>query len=218
MNDPLNLNTHGKTIGTGQAVFMGCSFTTGVGVDPDQRYSSLMAKHWGVQEVNLGTLILNNYKSFDVFSQLKFSSSGNPVVLQLTELSRIQTYQSQAPSIRFLSNQPSRSYLEVYNDQFLIFELVKNLRWFVAMCRMQRLNLVMWSIARLEHSLHMMLEQYLGQYQEYVFLSSILGDPESYRVDNGSDGTDQLGTGHPGPLSHQRIAEKLLHHYHKLYQ
>lgn len=217
LDDPLRIFQSAADIPPGSAVFFGCSFTRGLGVDPSQRYSALMSTELGYKEYNLADQILNNYKSFDVFSQLNFSSNKHIIVLQLTELSRIQTFQYGTPNIRQLSNQPSRCYLEIYHDRFLIFELIKNLRYLVSVCRLKSLPLIIWSIARLAPNLQAVLERYLQQFPEYVYLSSDLDDPDSYRVDNGSDGGAEIGSGHPGPVSHRRIADRLIKHYQELY-
>lgn len=45
-----------------------------------------------------------------------------------------------------------------------------------------------------------------------------LDTPDTYRVDNGRDGNGlPVGEGHPGPLSHRIIANKLLAKYSQLY-
>jgi hypothetical protein len=82
-----------------------------------------------------------------------------------------------------------------------------------------KVNLIIWSIARVfDFETNRLIEDCLTQFKEYVYLNNALDSADSYRVDNGTDGTAQLGTGHPGPESHKLIAEKLLVHYKKLYQ
>ena len=143
------------------------------------------------------------------------------MVLQITELSRIKHYDAQKNLIRdrILSNEPSRTLFEIYTDKFLVYELDRHLNLSIKYARSMKVNLIIWSIARVfDFETNQLIQDCLTQFKEYVYLSNDLDSSDSYRVDNGADGTAQLGTGHPGPESHKLIAEKLLVHYKKLYQ
>lgn len=198
-------------------VFLGCSFTSGYGLeDQKQNWSSIFSNAVVGNQVNFAFNGANNYNSFDVFSQLNFESDQNIVVLEITELARIQWYNQQLHNI-LIRQEHSRLLLPVYNDQFLIFELLKNLRYFMLVCRLKNLRPVIWSIAR-PGELTEIFENYLSQYPEYVYLNNQLDHPDTYRVDNATDGAGEpVGIGHPGVESHKLIAQKLLTHFNQLY-
>jgi len=198
-------------------IFLGCSYTRGIGLtDQDQNWTSIFSKEIKCNQVNFAFEGLNNYSSFDLFSQLNFESEQNVVVLEITELARVQWYNQRLDNVLIQWNH-SRTLLPVYNDQFLIFELVKNLRYFMQLCKFKNLRPIIWSIAR-PGKLTDILEGYLSQYPEYVYLDNSIDGPDTYRVDNGSDGAGQkLGVGHPGVESHKLIAQKLLAHFNQLY-
>lgn len=198
-------------------MFLGCSFTSGYGlVDQKQNWTSIFSDTINCNQVNFAANGANNYNSFDLFSQLQFDSEQNVVVLGITELARIQWYNQQLQDV-LIQREHSRILLPVYNDQFLIFELLKNLRYFMLACKIKNLRPVIWSIAR-PGALTQVLENYLSQYPEYVYLTNELDHPDTYRVDNATDGAGKpVGFGHPGIESHKLIAQKLLTHFNQLY-
>jgi hypothetical protein len=203
-------------------VFLGCSYTKGVGLRlSSECYTSIMSADLNKKEINCNKGGSSNYNSFDNFSKLEFAQPHVPMVLQITELSRIKHYDAQKNLIRdrLLSNEPSRTLLEIYTDKFLIYELERHLNLSVKYARSMKINLIIWSIARVfDFETNQLIKDCLTQFKEYVCLSNDLASSDGYRVDNGADGTHELGTGHPGPESHKLIAEKLLVHYKKLYQ
>ncbi|CAB4128666.1 hypothetical protein UFOVP112_52 [uncultured Caudovirales phage] len=219
--DPLGIEVAHPHITESDIVFLGCSYTSGEGVFRNSRYSSIVAEQLDKQEINLAKGGCGNYRSFDVFGQLNIDNNAT-VILQLTELSRIRWYTDSIYE-RQLSNPANddyhRSLLTVYHDKFLIHDLIRQLRIIVNYCRAKDLKLVIWSIARFNNQeLDTAIETYLSKFPEYVFLDNRLNTPDSYRVDNGTDGRNRpLGTGHPGPESHKLIAEKLVKHFNKLY-
>ena len=216
--DPLKiLKSDLPQIKKDDVVFLGCSYTSGVGL-PNQttNWNSIFSNAIKKNQVNFAISGLSNYSSFDLFSQLEFESDQNVVVLEITELARIQWYDQRLHNV-MLQWDKSRLLLPVYNDHFLIFELLKTLRYFMMVCRLKNLRPVIWSIAR-PGNLIEVLENYLEQYPEYVYLDNSLDGPDTYRVDNGADGAGQpVGVGHPGIESHKLIAQKLLAHFNQLY-
>jgi hypothetical protein len=219
-NDPLNIEKNNLPIITqDHMVFFGCSYTKGTGLtDDNQRYANIMAQSLGKSVLNFAERGLNNYSTFDLFSQCDFIDIDIPVVVQLTELSRIQIFKPSLTNIQ-LSVQSTPCLLEVYHDVFLMYEMLKQLRMLVNFARLKKLRLIIWSIARFSNNkLHEYIEHYLSKYPEYIFMDNRLGTENSYRVDNGIDGSSTLGTGHPGPKSNEIIASQLLTHYRKLYQ
>lgn len=208
---------------SGHMLFFGCSYTSGFGL-PDQttqNYTYLLSQRLNKNAVNFASPGLNNYTSFDFASKIQLQEKNVSIVFQVTELSRIRYYDKKTCTItdRILSQNPDRTLMEVYCDEFLIYELDRHLRFLTNYTRLAGANLIIWSIARsFDNEINKMIEDCLSQFKEYVYLDNRLNSPDSYRVDNGTDGTKELGTGHPGPKSHELIAEKLFSHYKKLYQ
>jgi hypothetical protein len=220
MTDPLKIETQGlHPITKDHMVFFGCSYTSGTGLtNINQHYATHMANSLEKISLNYAYRGLNNYAIFDLFSQCDFVDCDIPVVVQLTQLSRVQVYDTKLQGI-LMSNQPTPGLLEVYNDKFLIYDMIRQLRMLVKYARLCKIKLVIWSIARTNNSeLDDIIETYLAKYPEYIFMDNRLGVDGSYRVDNGTDGSSVLGDGHPGPKSNVIIAEQLLTHYNKLYK
>jgi hypothetical protein len=228
LNDPLDIESIDITVNESNVIFFGCSFTDGVGLEKNQRYSTLIANYFNKNEINLAKSGHGNYRTFDLFSQCNFSSENTIVVLQLTELSRIRWYREQVIDIMLSNNAVFqqldkktinfRHIQETYNDKFCIYDLIRQLRILISFCRAKKLKLVIWSIARFHNEqLNTTIEEYLNKFPEYIYMNSELGAHDSYRVDNSSDGTEELGTGHPGPKSNKIIAQKLIAHIEKLY-
>lgn len=211
MNDPLNILTVAANVSERNIAFLGCSFTAGDGlVNIATRYSTLMAAHYNKVEINFAKGGGSNYRSFDIFGQLNFINTKSTLVLQLTELSRIRWYDSKIQD-RMLSTHPSKELLYTYNDKFLIYDLIRQLRIIVNFCREKQIKLIIWSIARFQNEeLQQCLESYLTQFPEYIYINDRLDEEDSYRVDNAPDG-------HPGPESNRLIANKLITHLDSLY-
>lgn len=218
MIDPLNIEQLDlPVVAANDILYLGCSYTEGVGVGSNQRYSYLMSNLLGKAEINMAAGGKGNYRSFDLFGQLNISE-GATVILQLTDLSRIRWYDNSAINDIMLSNQPTRQLVYTYNDKFCIYDTIRQLRIVVNYCRAKKLKLIIWSIARFNNEfLDNTFEYYLSNFPEYIYLDNSLDGPDTYRVDNGDDGDEKLGTGHPGIKSHSMIAEKLIVYLRKLY-
>lgn len=201
--------------------FYGCSFTDTSDeyrfVDSDKMYPALLANHFNKQEKNFAKGGHGNYRSFDILSETELEND-SVVIFQLTELSRIRWYDKSLRDI-ILSQSDDRCLSYVYNDRFLIHEVIRNLNLLVKLCRAKNIKLIIWSIARFgDEDLDNFFENQLSIYPEYVFLDNSLDGPDTYRVDNGRDGEGlPVGEGHPGPMSHQLIAKKLIAKYNQLY-
>lgn len=202
-------------------VFLGCSYTKGVGLENFQeRYSTIMCDRLNKKEFNFAYGGANNYSSFDKISKLKLMENSS-LVLQITQLGRIKYYDHDHQSIkdRVFSYQPDRTLMSVYTDEFLIYELNRYLGLITKYAKAAKIKLVIWSIAdSYDTRIHHMILDCVSQFQEYVYLENRLDSPSCYRVDNGTDGAGKpVGSGHPGPKSHQLIAHKLISHYRNLY-
>lgn len=203
-------------------IFLGCSYTFGLGLESQSEcYSTIMSKHLNKKEFNFAYSGASNYSSFEKFSQLQFVENSS-LILQITQLGRIKyyDYEEQCIKDRVFSNQPDRCLMSVYSDDFLLYELNRYLNLVTKYTRSNKIKLVIWDIAyTFDGKLNQMLASCFSQFKEYVRLDSSLNVPNTCRVDNGTDGLGQkVGVGHPGPQSHQLIAEKLINHYKQLYQ
>ena len=218
MIDPLNIEQLDlPTVSTNDILYLGCSYTEGFGVELNHRYSCIMSKLLGKNELNLAAAGKGNYRSIDLFGQLDIPE-GTTIILQLTGLSRIRWYDDNSINDIMLSNHPIRQLVYTYNDKFCIYDTVRQLRIVVNYCRAKKLKLIIWSIARFNNEfLDNTFEYYLSNFPEYIYLDNSLDGEDTYRVDNGSDGNETLGTGHPGLKSHSIIAENLMIHLEKLY-
>jgi hypothetical protein len=202
-------------------IFVGCSYTSGVGLENRRDcYSTVMCDRLNKKEFNFAYGGANNYSSFDKISKLNLAENTS-LVLQITQLGRIKyyDYDHQAIKDRVFSSQPDRTLMSVYPDEFLIYELNRYLELVTRYTRAAKIKLIIWSIAdSFDNRIHHMVSDCVSQFQEYVYLESKLDSPGCYRVDNGTDGVGKsIGSGHPGPKSHQLIADKLISHYKDLY-
>jgi hypothetical protein len=109
--------------------------------------------------------------------------------------------------------------MSVYTDEFLIYELDRYLKLITKYAKSAGVNLIIWDVANVfDITIDRKIRDCFTQFKEYVYLTSDLNRPDSYRVDNGIDGQGKrLGAGHPGPESHKLIASKLIDHYKALY-
>jgi hypothetical protein len=203
-------------------IFLGCSYTSGAGLtDQNQCYTAIMCKQLNKEEVNLAYGGASNYSSFDTLSKLQLVPNA-ALILQITYLARIKYYNHDLRQIkdRILASQPDRVLINVYTDEFLLYELDRYLYLITKYTKSAGINLVIWDIANTFGSTrNRKIKDCLTQFKEYVYLPSDLNKPDSYRIDNGTDGQGKsLGSGHPGPESHKLIASKLVDHYTTLYQ
>lgn len=205
-------------------LFFGCSYTNVYSgyVDQDKMYPSIICKHFNSLLQNYAKNGHGNYRSFDLIANLPFNedlrfNKDSLIVLQLSDLSRIRWYDTVLKDI-MLTQSTDRCLVNVYNDNFLIHELHRHLKLVVSLCRASKVKLIVWSVARLsDEKLNMSLERILNSFPEYLYMDNSLESQDSYRVDNGYDGTTVLGTGHPGPKSHSIIAQKLINKINTLY-
>lgn len=194
------------------AVFIGCSFTEGVGIDDiKEKYSTLVAEHFGLECVNLGLGGSSNSYFFDVISRLNFHDN-QLVVLQLTVLERIHyCYDSGELSHIMFSNPPyPPEMLEIYNNTFLFYETLTKLRLLNQIAEARQLKLAIWlDNYKEEHNGHYTKNQQMYFYDMKSFVPAYL--MQNYCVDIGSDKC------HPGPESNRNIANVLINFIEKTY-
>jgi hypothetical protein len=218
MIDALKITADTVLVTDSDIAFFGCSYTYGTALPSTaKRYSTIISQHYGKKEINLAKGGTGNYRTFDLFGQIEFSA-GSMLVVQIAELSRVRWYNDRIIDQQ-LSVNPDKILMHVYNDKFLIYDLIRQLRIIVNYCRSKQIKFVIWSNASLGNTnLDDILEQYLGEFPEYLYVNKRINQEDSYRIDNAIDGRDQpLGAGHPGPESHKIIASRLINHFTQLY-
>lgn len=197
------------------AIFLGCSFTAGVGLsDPDTHYSTIVSKHFNKKLLNLGVGGGSNNLIFDQFTQLNFHP-GQIVVVQLTTLDRIHYCNDNKKLLPLLLSSSTieknlhQSLLEVYHKDFLFYELLCKIRAIVMIARAQKLKLVFWLIDYKHNKKYSKLDQlYFYDMPEFV--------PASWMADFIVDKAED--NAHPGIESNKHIAKTLINYIETIYE
>ena len=203
----------GVALKENQAVFLGCSFTAGVGLpDSNTHYSSLVAKYFDKELLNLAVPGGSNSLIVDRYTQLEFYP-GQLVVIQLTHPGRLHYCDTNRKlrTVRFADTDLSlnRMMIEVYNKDFLFYELLIKVRAIVSIARARKIKLVFWLINYKDEMVYSRLDQtYFYHMPEFVPASWM----ENYILDLG---TDNL---HPGILSNRFIADTLIKYIETIYK
>lgn len=215
--DPYHWNMRPPTLSPDDAVFIGCSFTAGIGLSSvDEMFSTLVSKHYRLNCVNLGCPGGSNSKIFEVFSSLEFHP-GQLVVVQLTMPCRIQYCDEETRSLIdiILGNTPpnisKKKYMDmvnVFNQCFLLHETVLKLRMVINLARQKQLKFVFWLINYKNDLVYSQEDQmYFYEYPEFIPKHLM----QNYLVDFGSDNL------HPGAESNKIIADAIIKHVDRLY-
>ena len=206
--------TKNLTTNPDQAVFLGCSFTAGIGLSNSKtHYAAIVANHFGKQLLNLGVPGGSNNLIFDQFTQLNFHP-GQIVVLQFTLLERIRYCNTNKQLISMLfANMPNKqltqSMLEVYHKDLLFYELLVKIRAIITIARLQKLKLVFWLIDYKHEDKYSKLDQtYFYDLPEFVPYSWMA----NYLVDFAEDNA------HPGIESNKNIANTLINYMETIYE
>ena len=198
-----------------QIVFLGCSFTAGTGLsDKNTHYSSIVAKYFNRDLLNLAQGGGSNSLIFDRFSRLQLNQ-GQLVVIQLTGLYRLHycTTSKQLSQV-VLSTTPieknlHRSMLEVYHTDFLFYELLCKIRVIIKIAQAQKLKLVFWLVDYKDEDTYSKLQQtYFYDMLEFMPASWI----ENYYIDTAEDDL------HPGIKSNCNIANALIKYIETIYE
>ena len=197
------------------AIFIGCSFTAGVGLsDPDTHYSTVVANHFNKKLLNLSQGGGSNNLIFDRFTQLD-CYPGQLVVLQFTGLDRLHycnTDKKLSPLLLSTSQVDKnlhRAMLEVYHKDFLFYELLCKIRAIVTIARAQKLKLVFWLIDYKHNKKYSKLDQlYFYNMPEFV--------PASWMADFIVDTAEDKS--HPGIESNKNIAKTLIKYIETIYE
>jgi hypothetical protein len=203
------------TVDPDHAIFIGCSFTAGVGLsDPDTHYSTAVANHFNKKLLNLSQGGGSNNLIFDRFTQLD-CYPGQLVVLQFTGLERLHycdTDKKLSPVLLSTSQVEKnlhRAMLEVYHKDFLFYELLCKIRAIVTIARAQKLKLVFWLIDYKHNKVYSKLDQlYFYDMPEFV--------PASWMADFIVDAAEDKV--HPGIESNKNIANTLIKYIETIYE
>ena len=196
-----------------QAVFLGCSFTAGIGLpDSNTHYSTLVAKHFDKEILNLAVPGGSNSLIFDRYTQLDFYP-GQLVVIQLTHPGRLHYCDTnqRLQAVRFADNSHSlnRQMIEIYHRDFLFYELLIKLRAMISIARAKNIKLVFWLINYKDEMIYSKLDQtYFYNMPEFVPASCV----ENYILDSGTDNI------HPGIQSNKFIADTLIEYIENVYK
>ena len=203
------------TVDPDHAIFIGCSFTAGVGLsDPDTHYSTIVANHFNKKLLNLSQGGGSNNLIFDRFTQLD-CYPGQLVVLQFTGLDRLHycdTDKKLSPLLLSTSQVEKnlhRAMLEVYHKDFLFYELLCKIRAIVTIARAQKLKLVFWLANYKYNKIYSKLDQlYFYDMPEFV--------PASWMADFIVDAAEDKA--HPGIESNKNIANTLIKYIETIYE
>lgn len=210
-HDYFNWSKNLPSLNENDAVFIGCSFTQGIGLTQlNQRYSNIVSEYFNLNCVNLAKSGTSNAYFFETFSKLDFKP-GQLVVLQLTVLERIRYIEDQGKllDLRFSAN-TNNKIIKVFNYEYLFYELLVKLNLISKIAQSKKLKLVIW-IANYneEFGQTYTLEQQLCFYNYKEIVPLFLS--EHYIVDFGTDNA------HPGPESNKKIAKVLIEFIEKTY-
>ena len=202
-----------QNLNQNHVVFFGCSFTAGAGLpDVETHYTTQVAKHFGKQVFNLGSNGGSNALVFDQFTQLDFFP-GQIVVVQLTFLERLHYcgLNRQLTKVVFTKKNYENlihNLVEIYNKDFLFYELLQKIRAMVAIARAKKLKMVFWLINYKDTKIYSKADQrYFYHMPEFVPASWM----ENYFLDLATDGQ------HPGIRSNKFIADTLVKYIESVY-
>lgn len=175
----------------------GCSHSHGSGLDStDQRFGAIVSKTLGLPATfftrpgsslqwSLRHLINTNF------------GSGDTVIWQITTPQRLTLYNNKPEEI-MLANTQNRCLLDVFNDQQIFFHHCSLINYGVRYLRSTKTKFVMLSVLNKQSMFYRYIDEYT-KYPEYCYMPNV----------NFDLGNDHL---HPGPLSHQAIANHLVDH------
>jgi hypothetical protein len=201
-------------------IFFGSSTTAGAGLSSrEQRYTSIVAKHFNKNVINFPELfsnsdsINNNDKSVRLFSLTDFVP-GQIVVFHVAPLWRFRYCTNDNVLVdralhdgRGLENH--KHIIEVYTKQFLFYQLTVNIELIVKIARANKLKFVfLLDDYKDPDSITYEDQMYFYKFPEYIPCTSL--ENEIY-IDFGTDKK------HPGTLANKLIAERIIEHIERIY-
>jgi hypothetical protein len=212
--DPYGWNKH-IPVHKNQAVFLGCSFTAGVGLpDPTTHYASLTAQHFNLDLLNLSVPGSSNNLIFEKFFQIDFFPE-QLIVVQFTFLGRLRycDHTNKLKNIMLadshgLDKNLHRYMLEIYNKDFLFYEFLVKLRAMITIADSKKLRLIFWLADYKNKNEYSILDQtYFYHLKQFVPASWI----QDYLIDVAQDKK------HPGVESNKILSQILIKYIETVY-
>jgi len=211
--DPYQWNPSVPKVTEDDAVFFGCSFTAGVGLsNPHTRWANKVAHVLGKNCKNLGIAGGSNWAAFNLISSMEFVP-GQVVVWQITLPQRIQ-YCDKNKKIKDYRLTESHiknhsSMLDVFTPEFMQYDLLTKIKFFVKLSRSLNLKMVFWLVDYKDLDLFPLdYQMYFYQYPEFIPSNKI----QDYMVDVAEDNH------HPGIKSNMIISDVVISHLNEVYQ
>jgi hypothetical protein len=211
--DPYNWKLRLPTLTDDDAVFLGCSFTQGIGLS-DQRthWATQVADHFGKKCINLGTGGASNAHAFEILSSLNLQP-GQIIVWQITALERIKyCFEDRKLQHIMFANTNSniiKELLTVYHHDYLLFELLTKIRFFIKLTQALKLRSAFWLMDYKNKDMYSPEDQlYFYEYPQYIPAYKM----QNYIVDYGDDNM------HPGIDSNKNISQVVIKHLEQLYE
>lgn len=199
-----------------QMVFLGCSFTAGVGLqNPNTKYAEIMAKHYNLKALNLAESGGSNNLIFEKFFQLEMQPE-QLIVVQFTLLDRFRYCNIDKKLKNLIATLPEKfdsttlhmCMLEVYNKDFLFYEFLIKLQAMIRVAETLRLRLIFWLIDYKHPERYSQIDQtYFFHYKQFVPASWL----QNFIIDFAADNL------HPGPESNKFIAHTLIKYIETVY-
>lgn len=204
--DPYNLLYPKIKVEPTDAVFVGCSWTAGIGLeDPKtQHFSNIISRHFNKNCVNLGVGGSSIGYAFERLSNIDFYEN-QIVVLQLTELYRWRHYNKDEKRQKDIGVNQSvniRPFIEVFNQEFLLYELIQKLKLFQKIADEKKLKFAFFLIDYKGTTYSYTDQLYFYDFKSFIPWHLL----QEYFVDAGSRGDRK----HPGPKSNQYIANTVI--------
>lgn len=208
--DPYHWKPQVKTVEKDDLIALGCSLTAGTGLtDLSQGWSAIVSNNLGLQNKNFGQPGGSLQKLFSIFNRLDFYQ-GQTVILQVPPLPRIKYVLENGTlqDVMLGRSNSSDQLLAVFNDRYLFYNAYEMILSMVKRCRSSNVKFVFFLFDyKTDYFYNHEDQMYFYDLPEFVPNLSI----QNYKVDVG---TDNL---HPGPKSHEYLAEVITNHFNRLY-
>lgn len=215
--DPYCWNLQLPALTDDNIVFFGGSTTRGCGVsNPDDWFCNIVAKHFNKTVVNLAQQdfgINNNDWCFDIFCNLN-PLPGQIIVFHVPPLFRIRYCNEQSQLLNLqLARLPHdvdnhKSLISVYNQQYLFYRLLVQIRTMIKISRYNKLKFVFW-LDNYKDPFSYSYENQMFFYEFPEFIPSL--KMQDYMIDIAEDNM------HPGTQSHKFISCAIIEHIEHLY-
>lgn len=189
---------------TDDLLFVGCSHTYGTGhPDGSTTYPFLLSEMLGVTPNIIGNPGKGNMLFEEILS--KYSLQNRHVIVQFSDIYRIRTWDKNTGKVvDKMGNQFSRSDVERYTDELLIYEFFNIVDRVVSRLRDANAKFLFLFISQ-GFEQYVTVNYELSKYKEFCWLPDI-------NLDLAEDGL------HYGPKSHRLMAERLHTRWNKLYE